>query len=188
MKAKLLLLFLFSVHCYSQSLEGLKTETKKIYDANYTMDFDMIYDLSYPKIKEGTDKETMIAKLDSDFQNDEFRMRLELENPVFLYSDIKKMEGKSFCIISYKNPVRYFFEKKLDAETAAKKIAAFKEYNNTKEVFLEPKRNSINVKRSSKLIAIADVTTNNEWKFFNLDNEIQRALFQSLFGESLKIN
>ena len=172
MKTKFIFLFiLFSSFSFSQSLEKLKLETKKIYDANYTMDFDGITDLTYPKIVESIgNRDTFLEKLDLDYQNEEYRMRLELITPIFQYSEIKKIEGKTFCVITYRNPIRYFFENKLDNATALKKVDWLKENNNTKEVVFEPKRNSINVKRVSKLIAIADETTGNEWKFFNFDD------------------
>jgi len=41
------------------------------------------------------------------------------------------------------------------------------------EVIFEPIRNSINVKYGSKLIAVADSATQNQWKFFNFDGPAQ---------------
>ena len=188
MKTKFIFLFiLFSSFSFSQSLEKLKLETKKIYDADYTMDFDGITDLTYPKIVESIgNRDTFLEKLDLDYQNEEYRMRLELITPIFQYSEIKKIEGKTFCVITYRNPIRYFFENKLDNATALKKVDWLKENNNTKEVVFEPKRNSINVKRVSKLIAIADETTGNEWKFFNFDDSSQREIFKTSFNENVK--
>ena len=188
MKTKIILLLLLcSFTTFSQTIEKLKVATKKIYDANYTMDFDTIVNLTYPKIVETLGgKNTMLNKLDSNYQNDEFRMRLELVTPVFQYSEIKKIEGKTFCVITYRNPIRYFFENKLDNDTAVKKVNWLKENNSTKEVFFEPKRNSINVKRISKLVAIADETTSKEWKFFNFDDSSQREIFKTLFSENTK--
>ena len=187
MKTKTLFLFiLFSLSSFSQSLEKLKTETKKIYDANYTMDFDVIAQLSYPKIIETIGKDAFLDQLDADYQNEEYRMRLELVTPVYNYSEIKKIEGKTFCVITYRNPIRYFFENKLTADTAAKKVTWLKERNTAQEVIFEPKRNSINVKRTSKFIAIADETTGNEWRFFNLDDMNQRKIFSEIFSESTK--
>ena len=188
MKTKIILLLLLcSLTSFSQTIEKLKVATKKIYDANYTMDFDTIVNLTYPKIVETLGgKNTMLNKLDSNYQNDEFRMRLELVTPVFQYSEIKKIEGKTFCVITYRNPIRYFFENKLDNDTAVKKVNWLKENNSTKEVFFEPKRNSINVKRISKLVAIADETTSKEWKFFNFDDPSQREIFKTLFSENTK--
>lgn len=187
MKTKIIFLFiLFSLSSFSQSLEKLKTETKKIYDANYTMDFDVIAQLSYPKIIETIGKDAFLEQLDADYQNEEYRMRLELVTPVYNYSEIKKIEGKTFCVITYRNPIRYFFENKLTTDTAAKKVTWLKERNTAQEVIFEPKRNSINVKRTSKFIAIADETTGNEWRFFNLDDMKQRKIFSEIFSESTK--
>jgi len=188
MKTKFIFLFiLFSSFSFSQSLEKLKLETKKIYDANYTMDFDGITDLTYPKIVESIgNRDTFLEKLDLDYQNEEYRMRLELVTPIFQYSELKRIEGKTFCVITYRNPIRYFFEKKLNSDSASKKVNWLKENNNANEVVFEPKRNSINVKRVSKLIAIADETTGNEWKFFNFDDSSQRETFKTLFNENVK--
>jgi hypothetical protein len=188
MKTKIIfLLLLCSLSTFSQTIEKLKVATKKIYDANYTMDFDTIVNLTYPKIVETLGgKNGMLNKLDSDYQNDEFRMRLELVTPVFQYSETKKIEGKTFCVITYRNPIRYFFENKLDNDTAVKKVNWLKENNSTKEVFFEPKRNSINVKRISKLVAIADEATSKDWKFFNFDDSSQREIFKTLFSENTK--
>lgn len=187
MKTKTLFLFiLFSLSSFSQSIEKLKAETKKIYDANYTMDFDVIAQLSYPKIIETIGKDAFLDQLDADYQNEEYRMRLELVTPVYNYSEIKKIEGKTFCVITYRNPIRYFFENKLTADTAAKKVTWLKERNTAQEVIFEPKRNSINVKRTSKFIAIADETTGNEWRFFNFDDMNQRRIFTEIFSESTK--
>ena len=188
MKTKLIFLFLLCcLNGISQTIEQLKLETQKIYDANYTMDFDVIAQLTYPKIIESIgNKDSFLEKLDLDYQNEEYRMRLELVTPIFQYSELKKIEGKTFCVISYKNPIRYFFENKLNSDSSAKKVAWLKENNNTSEVIFEPKRNSINVKRVSKLIAIADETTSNEWKFFNFDDAEQRAIFKTIFNETIK--
>ena len=183
----ILLLLLCSFTSFSQTIEKLKVATKKIYDANYTMDFDTIVNLTYPKIIETLGgKNALLNKLDLDYQNEEFRMRLELVTPVFQYSEIKKIEDKTFCVITYKNPIRYFFESKLDNDAALKKVNWLKENNSTKEVFFEPKRNSINVKRISKLVAIADETTSKEWKFFNFDDAEQREIFKTIFDENIK--
>ncbi|HMK07164.1 MAG TPA: hypothetical protein VK476_06520 [Flavobacterium sp.] len=187
MKTKLFaLLFLTSLTGFSQSFEKLKSETKKIYDGNYTMDFEMVANLTYPKIYEEKGRTTFIDKLDTDYQNDEYRMRLELETVIFLYSEMKKAAGKNFYIITYKNPTRFFFENKLDAATAAVKASALKENTQSNDVTFEPKRNSFNVRRNSKFIAVSDESTNLEWKFFNMDDPFQRKAFETIFNTDVK--
>ena len=187
MKKIYLVLFLLCV-CISfgQSLDNLKIQTKKICDANYTMDFDAVAELTYPKVYEAQGKAAFVEKIDIDYQNDEFRKRLQIESPVFQYSEIKKIDGKSICVITYKNPIRYFFEKPLDATTGPQKAAALKESTQAYETIYEPKRNSINVKRNSKLIVISDASTGNEWKFINTDDVSQREILNSVLNENIK--
>ena len=187
MKSKLILLFLFlSISTFSQSTESLKVATKKFYEANYLMDFETIVSLSYSKMAETIGKDVMFEKLEKYYENDEYRLREQLENLPFQYNAIKKIEGKSFCKITFRNPMRYFFETKLTAETASAKTIWLKQINKTKDVTFEPKRNSFNIRRQSTYIAIMDEITNNEWKFFNLDDANQLATFQTIFGESIK--
>ena len=181
-----LLIVLFVATGYSQSKEDLMVATKKIYQANYNMGFEEIAALSYPKIEETMGKDSMLEKLDLRHQNEEFRLRLQLEIVPFQFGSIKKIEGKSFCVVTYRNPIRYFFENKLTPEMAIEKTTWLKEINHTKEVTFEPKRNSFNVKKMSTFVAIIDETTNNEWKFFNLDDSNQKEIFELLFNETIK--
>ena len=180
------LLLLVSCFSFSQTLEKLKVETKKIYDANYTMDFDAITSLTYPKLVEQIGKSKFIDKLDQDYQNENYRMRLQLVTPVFQYGEIQKIEGATYCVISYKNPVRYFYEPKLDANSSLIEANKLREKDQTKDVTFEPKRNSFNVRRITKLIAIADATTGNEWKFINMDDIEQRLQSKNILDETVK--
>lgn len=180
------ILLLVSSITFSQTLEKLKAETQKIYSANYNMDFDAVVSLSYPKMISDYGKEKFLEKLDSDYQNDEYRMREQLESLPFQFGAIQKIGDKSFCVVTYRNPKRFFFENKLNAETAIQKAEMLKEYNQTQDVTFERKRNSYNVRRMSKFIAVADETTGKEWRFFNGDDSVQRQAFETIFGSELK--
>lgn len=184
-KFSILLLF-FSVVTFSQSTESLKIATKKYYEANYLMDFETIVSLSHPLMVKTIGKDLLLEKLDKYYENEEYRLREQLESLPFQYGMVKKIEGKSFCVITFRNPMRYFFETKLTTETAADKANWLKQINKSKEVTFEPKRNSFNVKRTTTYLAVMDETTINEWKFFNLDDANQLASFQTIFGESIK--
>ena len=161
-------------------------DTKKIYDANYYMVFEDIANLSYPKIIESIGENAFLEKLSLDYENKEYRMRLQLIDPVFLYSALKKIEGKTFCVITYKNPVRFFYEDKLDGNLIAQKTAFLKEKNKNTQITFEPKRNSFNVRRNSKFLAVCDETTQKQWRFFNMDDTTQKQLFQTFFSETIK--
>ena len=187
MKNKLsILLLFFSIVTFSQSTESLKIVTKKYYEANYLMDFETIVSLSHPLMVQTIGKNLLLEKLDKYYENEEYRLREQLETLPFQYGMVKKIEGKSFCVITFRNPMRYFFETKLTTETAADKANWLKQINKSKEVTFEPKRNSFSVKRTTTYLAVMDETTINEWKFFNLDDANQLASFQTIFGESIK--
>jgi hypothetical protein len=180
------LLLFFSIVAFSQSTESLKIATKKYYESNYLMDFETIASLSHPIMVQTIGKDLLLEKLEKYYENEEYRLREQLETLTFQYGTVKKIEGKSFCVITFRNPMRYFFETKLTIETAADKANWLKQINKSKEVTFEPKRNSFNVKRTTTYLAVMDETTNNEWKFFNLDDTNQLASFQTIFGESIK--
>jgi hypothetical protein len=184
-KFSILLLF-FSVVTFSQSTESLKIATKKYYEANYLMDFETIVSLSHPLMVQIISKDLLMEKLDKYYENEEYRLREQLETLPFQYDSVKKIEGKSFCVITFRNPMRYFFETKLTTETAADKANWLKQINKSKEVTFEPKRNNFNVRRTTTYLAVMNETTIKEWKFFNLDDANQLASFQTIFGESIK--
>lgn len=183
---KIVSLSLFFCCCvsFSQTLESLKPLTQKICGANYNMDFETVADLTYPQMFEN--RKSFTEKLDNDYQNQVFRMRLQIENPVFKYSEVYKIDGKSYCLISYNNPTRYFYENKMSDAVGQQTAAELKISAKATQTIWEPKRNSINVKRNSQLIAIADERTQNHWKFINLDDQGQRAAAESVLNESLK--
>lgn len=181
-----LLFFFITFNSFSQSVETLKTSAKKFYEANYLMDFETIVSLLQPEMVKIIGKDSMLEKLDKYYENDEYRLREQLETLPFQYGVIKKIESKSFCVITFRNPMRYFFETKLTTETAAEKANWLKQINKTKDVTFEPKRNSFNVRRTTTYLAVIDETTHNEWRFFNLDDANQLASFQSIFSESVK--
>lgn len=172
---------------FGQTLENLKIQTKKIHDANYTMDFEPLAELTYPEVvAQLGGRAKFLEKLDNDYQNDEFRKRIQIESPVFQYSEIRQADGKSWCVVTYYNPIRYFFEKPLDATSGPQKAAELKQTAMATQTIYESKRNTVNVKRHSKFIAIADETTNKEWKFINLDDLQQREISNRLLNENIK--
>ena len=182
----ILLLLLASCYTFSQTIEKLKAETKKIYDANYSMDFDAVANLTYPAVVEHFGRSKFIDKLDNDYQNEKYRMRVQLEKMVFQYGEIQKIDGKMYCVITYRNPARYFYETKLDSNTSLVEANFLREKDQTRDVTFEPKRNSFNVRRISKLIAIADARTKNDWKYLNMDDVEQRALSKNILDDAVK--
>jgi hypothetical protein len=186
MKQLSFLLLFFTLSTFSQSLESLKPIAKKLYDANYLMSFQDVVEHTYPKYVESVTKEYILEKLDLDYQNDEFRMRLQLVSVVFIYGEIKKIEGTSFCVITFKNPIRYFYENKISNDNRDDELSFLKVKDKTEDVTFEPKRNSFNVRKTSTYLAIADEKTNNQWKILNFDDAGQYEFYKTNFSENVK--
>lgn len=187
MKSKLLVLLyvLMTQSSISQTLDHLKLETLNYFEAHFLMDFETIVNASYPKMVETFTKEKMLVTVENRFENEEHRLRFQLQTIPLTYSKITTLAGQSFCIISGRNPLRYFFETKLNTQTAAEKAEWLKQVNRSQEVTFEPKRNSFNVRRTTTFIAVADASTAQKWKFFNLDDPLQYQAFKTLFDETI---
>jgi len=85
----------------------------------------------------------------------------------------RKIDGISFCVITHKNPTRYFYE-----QTPIPKLERSKSANSGKHkscrIDFEPIRNTNDIKYISKLTADANCATQNQWKFFNFDDPAQK--------------
>lgn len=185
MKLKhLSILFFFVVaNAYSQSTATLKSAMQQLYEANYLMDFETIAQLSYPNMVEKTGKEAFLEETEHHYENEQYRLRYQLQIVPFQFGPIKKVKEKSFCLVTVRTPKRYFYESKLTPEAAATKKEWLQATNNTKEVTFEPNRNSFNVKMINTFIAVYDENTNSAWKFFNLDIPEQKTAFNDIFDE-----
>ena len=186
MKIYLSLVLFISFTAFSQSKGSLQIAAKKIYDANFLMDFEGIKSFTYPKVYETIGDAAFVEQLENDFQNSEYRMRYQLEKVPMIMSEIKTSEGKSFCVVRFRNPKRYLYENKLNATQVAEKKAWLQEKEKTQNVTFEPARNSFNVRSESIYVAVFDVETMGEWKFFNLDDAFQSKIFHTLIDENIK--
>lgn len=187
MKKHLFLVLLISIPAFSQSKESLQNAITKLHQANFLMEFEDIAQLTYPKVYEADGKSAFLEKLDTDFQNDDYRMRLQLEKVPFLFSEFKTIGAQTFCVVRSRNPKRYTFEKKLTAAKAEEKKTWLQEKEKTQNITFEPNRNSFNVRSESIYVAVFDAETMGEWKFFNLDDAFQSNAFNTLFDNNIKI-
>lgn len=170
MKNKILISFLFFFGITNaQSVENLRKGTTKMYDASYNMEFETILDLTYPKLFEMINRETMLTVLDQTFQNDLMRIRLVHPNTTFNYSEIKNLEGKKICVIRYPQAMRLIMEAKLDDESLKNMEEGLNTNMKNKKIKYEKDRNAFYIEGNEIMIGIADETTQNEWRFINYD-------------------
>ena len=68
-------------------------------EANYNMDFETLLSYSYPKMVEKIGSEKMFESIDKHFENEEYRLRFQLETIPFKFSTIKK--SRRYVILYY---------------------------------------------------------------------------------------
>lgn len=175
------LALLFHFTSFSQNAEILKSDVKKMYDASYNLAFEEVMNYTHPKVFEMANKEDVLAAMEYAFDNETMRIRLVHVNPTFTYSEIKMIEGKSFCLINYTNAMRMTFENKLSGDEIETMKKSFLDSGEYKTVQYEKDRNSFFLEGNAFMIAVADETTQGKWKFVNY-SKTQAQLAEMLLG------
>ncbi len=185
MKTKILFIALFLVQSFTifaQDIASLKTEALRSYKASVNMDYDNVFETTYPKVFDIIPKEQMKQMLGQMMENDQFAIKLVEVEPNFTFGEIKKIEGKSFCLVNHNNVMTMHF--KAPMENGESMADIFKTSMEAEKVTFNKETNTFSIEMRSTLIAVADETTANQWKFLNKDKENQ--LFNMIFNENIK--
>ena len=181
---QILFILFWNLFGFSQTLETLKSDTQKMYDASYNMDYETILDYTHPKILELVNRDQMILAMEQTFENEQLKIRFVHSNPTFNYSDVKTIDGKSFCRVSYVNTMRMTFEDKLTPKRAEEMVKDFKSSGDYSTVRFEKDRNSFFIEGNSIMIAISDDYTKETWKFVNYSKS-QTANSEMIIGKEV---
>ena len=184
MKTRILFfaLFLFqSITLLAQDMASLKTEAIKSYKAGVSLNFDAIFETTYPKVFDIISKDQMKAMFAQMMENEQFSIKLVEVEPGFSFGEIKKIEGKTFCFVDHNNVMLMKFKEPMaDAESM---VEIFKSSMNAEKVTYDKATNSFRIETRSTLIAVADELTKNQWKFLNKDKE--NKMFSMLFDAKI---
>ena len=184
MKTKILFFafFLFqTITIFAQDMASLKTEALKSYKASVNMNFDAIFETTYPKVFDIVSQDQMKAMFGQMMENEQFSIKLVAVEPGFSFGEIKKIEGKSFCMVTYNNVMNMKFKEPM--ENPESMIDIFKSSMEADKVTYDKVTNSFRIELRSTLIAVADDLTKNQWKFLNKDKE--NRMFSMLFDEKI---
>lgn len=182
-KSITILMLIVGFISFSQTMESLKVDTEKMYEASYNMAFQDVLNYTHPKIFETVTREELENIMNKSFENEMFKIRLVFPNPTFTYSELKKIEGKTLCVVTYTNAMRMTFEEKLTPEKVEGMTKAFKESQEYQTITYEKERNSMFISGKATMIAIAEEATQNQWKFVNY-SPAQAEMANLIIGES----
>ena len=180
MKSKILffVFFLFqTIAVLAQDMASLKTEALKSYKASVNMNFDDIFATTYPKVFDIIPQDQMKKMFGQMMENEQFSIKLVEVEPNFSFSEIKKIEGKSFCMVTYNNVMTMKFKQPMD--DAESMVDIFRSSMEADKVTYDKLTNTFRIEMRSTLIAVADDVTKNQWKFLNKDKE--NKMFSMLF-------
>jgi hypothetical protein len=184
MKSKILffVFFLFqTIAVLAQDMASLKTEALKSYKASVNMNFDAIFETTYPKVFDIIPQEQMKTMFGQMMENEQFSIKLVEVEPNFSFGEIKKIEGKSFCMVNYNNVMTMKFKQPMDDAESMTDI--FKSSMEADKVTYDKLTNTFRIEMRSTLIAVADDLTKNQWKFLNKDKE--NKMFSMLFDAKI---
>jgi|AntRauMFilla1563_2_1112583.scaffolds.fasta_scaffold13890_1 hypothetical protein len=183
-KSILLVAFLISTNftAIAQDMTTLKVEARKAYEASANMNYDAIFDTTYPKVFDIIPKEQMKEMFAQMLSNEQFNIKLVQVEPNLSFGEIKKIGKQNFCLVDHDNVMEMAFI--APVEDPEMMVGIFKSSMEAKDVTFNKEKNTFTIKLRSTLIAVADDLTNNSWKFLNKDKE--NKLFSMLFDEKVK--
>ncbi len=185
MKTKFIFLLLWLVNtCWAQNQEQLKSETEKMYEASYVLDYDTILTYTHPKLFDFISKEQMSTTMQAMFENEDFRIRFVHPKVNFTYGEFQKIDGATYCVINYNGALRMTFEKKLSTAEIDQMKKNFDDAKEYEKITYESARNSFLIEGKSTLIAVHGEATQNQWRFVNYSAS-QVQLAQMILGESV---
>ncbi len=188
MKIKIvaLLLFISFSKSFGQSstdMGMLKAATEKMYTASYNLDLNTVMDLTYPKVFDIVDRETLLTAMKEMFQNETMTISFNYPKADFAYSDITTIDNKKFSIIRYKSSMKMTLNQDFGPEGVQAMTDGLKSSGKFKTVNYDAKTNSLLVEGDAIMIGVSDASTKNLWTFVNYDDD---QLFKLIFDESLK--
>lgn len=180
LKSLIIVCFLAVSSIMAQDMNVLKVEALKAYKAGASMNYDAIFETTYPKVFEIIPKEQMKQMMEQMMETEQFAIKMVETTPNFTFGEIKKIGKKSFCMIDHDNVMRMTFVEPM-GDDVNMMIDIFKTSMDATEVTFDEATNSFTIKLRATLIAVADEVTNNKWKFLNKDKE--NRLFAMIFDE-----
>jgi hypothetical protein len=166
---------------FAQDLNSLKEEANKAYIAGSNMNFEGIFETTYPKVFDIVSKEMMQMGMEQMFNNEDFSIKLVQVEPHFEFSEIKQIDQQKFCMVDHDTKMIMIFKEKM--EDAQMMVDIFKSSMETEEVTFDEKENAFHIKVRSTMVGVSDEITKNQWKFINKDKSNQ--LINMIFSEDV---
>jgi hypothetical protein len=175
-KTLLFLLLIISSDVLAQVPEHLQTDTKKIYVAFDEIDIDKLSAM----ILSPSEPNAVYDKLDAYFLNDQQKFRYVFTDAKFNYSDVKEIDGHSYCAVSFRNVIRITYFNPIEVTEVQKTL---KEKFKAQSVVYEKARNSFLIVYNAKMVASL---TNGAWQFAFIDQTLPTDISEGAVSDAVK--
>ena len=168
-KIFLIIAFVFAA-CFSavaQDKTSLDAAAQQLYINTVAGNYEAVANSTYPKIFEIIPKDKMMEALKSMLKGDGYSMLMLKTDPKFEYGPIKKIDEGTYCMIKHDLLMKMTFATPLGAEEGKTMTQNFKNAMQTEDVTFDAASNSFTMKKRVDVIAVADKSTGNKWKFLN---------------------
>ena len=177
-----LLITLLSIIGFAQDLASLKSESQKMLDYSISLDFEKMMDFTYPKVFDIASKDQMLEMMTNMFENDQMSIKLEKIDPKFSFGEIKKIDKQVFCKFSHNNKMKLSFKTDI-AGSEEMIVDMLKENTGASDVTYDDKTKSFYATLRVDVLAVADDSTKNRWKFITLEKD--KAMLSMLLSEDI---
>jgi hypothetical protein len=177
-----LLITLLSIIGFAQDLASLKSESQKMLDYSISLDFEKMMDFTYPKVFDIASKDQMLEMMTNMFENDQMSIKLEKIDPKFSFGEIKKIDKQVFCKFSHDNKMKLSFKTDI-AGSEEMIVDMLKENTGASDVTYDDKTKSFYATLRVDVLAVADDSTKNIWKFITLEKD--KAMLSMLLSEDI---
>ncbi|MGK4569112.1 hypothetical protein [Flavobacterium sp. 3HN19-14] len=184
-KFTMLLLFIAVLSVKSQTMESLKSETDKMFQATFAMDYDKIFSFTYPKLFETMPAEQLKTVMKQTFDNEYMKITLEKIDPKFQFDPIQEMEGKKISVIRYKTAMTMFMKQNFSTDAERDVVVNALSGNELfSGVKLNKEKTGIYAEMDAVMIGIFDSTTGGQWKFINY-TPAQREMYRNILSDTI---
>lgn len=171
MKRIILSVLLLSVTVlFAQDQKSLEERAKKMVELTTAGQYEALMDYTHPGLFDIVPKESLIQAMRSMLDTDTFKVSILPTPPNFKFGPITKIDKAHYSIIEHDMVMQLTFKEPMEDEDMEMMQDILKGAMKSEEVKYNTGTKAFSIKKRTKMIAIADEKTKNQWMYLNYDN------------------
>lgn len=164
-----LLLLTVSFFATAQDKMLLEERAKKTMLHTVNGEYDKLLDYTYPKVFTIVPREQLAAMFKEALKGEGFTAQVVKSPPNFKFGEIKKIDNSYYSMIEHDLSMNMVFDEPIPDDELELTLSTFKAGMETNDITYDKPTKTLKIKKRSKMLAIADESTKNEWTYINND-------------------